>query len=164
MPQPDVERFPVGYAGAPLTELPARDGYGEGGVVHSGRAPNCSFFTGWKNTDDSLVWDVDVLNTGTYTAKIWYTCPAEDVGSTIQLSCGENRITTSVTAPWNPPLNTGEDRVDRGSESYAKPFHVLSLGDIKLEAGETQLRLTALHVPGESVADVRRIVLYPAAN
>jgi len=164
MPQPDVERFPVGYAGAPLTELPARDGYGEGGVVHSGRAPNCSFFTGWKNTDDSLVWDVDVLNTGTYTAKIWYTCPAEDVGSTIQLSCGENRITTSVTAPWNPPLNTGEDRVDRGSESYAKPFHVLSLGDIKLKAGETQLRLTALHVPGESVADVRRIVLYPAAN
>ncbi|MGI9448823.1 MAG: sulfatase-like hydrolase/transferase [Pirellulales bacterium] len=164
MPQPDVERFPVGYAGAPLTELPARDGYGEGGVVHSGRAPNCSFFTGWKDTEDSLVWDVDVLNTDTYTAKIWYTCPAEDVGSTIQLSCGENRITTSVTTPWDPPLNTGEDRVDRGSESYVKPFHVLSLGDIKLEAGETQLRLTALHVQGESVADVRRIVLYPAAN
>ena len=43
--QPDVERFPIGYSGAPLTELPARDGYGEGGVVHSGRAPNCSFFT-----------------------------------------------------------------------------------------------------------------------
>jgi len=162
--QPDVERFPVGYAGAPLTELPARDGYGEGGVVHSGRAPNCSFFTDWKNTEDSLVWDVDVLNTGTYTAKIWYTCPAKDVGSTIQLSCGESRITTSVTPSWDPPLNTGEDRADRGSESYAKPFHVLSLGDIKLEAGKTQLRLTALHVPGESVADVRRIVLYPVAD
>ncbi len=162
--QPDVERFPVGYAGAPLTELPARDGYGEGGVVHSGRAPNCSFFTDWKNTEDSLVWDVDVLNAGTYTAKIWYTCPAQDVGSTIQLSCGESRITTSVTPSWDPPLNTGEDRADRGSESYAKPFHVLSLGDIKLEAGKTQLRLTALHVPGESVADVRRIVLYPVVD
>ena len=162
--QPDVERFPVGYAGAPLTELPARDGYGEGGVVHSGRAPNCSFFTDWKNTEDSLVWDVDVLNAGTYTAKIWYTCPAKDVGSTIQLSCGESRITTSVTPSWDPPLNTGEDRADRGGESYVKPFHVLSLGDIKLEAGKTQLRLTALHVPGESVADVRRIVLYPVAD
>jgi len=164
MPQPEVERFSIGYAGAPLTELPARDGYGEGGVVHSGRAPNCSFFTDWKNTEDSLVWDVDVLNAGTYTAKIWYTCPAKDVGSTIQLSCGESRITTSVTPSWDPPLNTGEDRADRGSESYVKPFHVLSLGDIKLEEGKAQLRLTALHVPGQSVADVRRIVLYPVVD
>ena len=164
MPQPDVERFPIGYAGAPLTELPARDGHGEGGVVHSGRAPNCSFFTDWKNTEDSLVWDVDVLNAGTYVAKIWYTCPAQDVGSTIQLSCGESRITTSVTPAWDPLLNTGEDRADRGSESYAKPFHVLSLGDIKLEVGKTQLRLSALHVPGASVADVRRIVLYPVVD
>ena len=164
IPHPDVERFPIGYVGAPLTELPARDGHGEGGVVHSGRAPNCSFFTDWKNTEDSLVWDVDVLNAGTYVAKIWYTCPAQDVGSTIQLSCGESRITTSVTPVWDPPLNTGEDRADRGSESYAKPFHVLSLGDIKLEVGKTQLRLSALHVPGASVADVRRIVLYPVVD
>ena len=164
IPHPDVERFPIGYVGAPLTELPARDGHGEGGVVHSGRAPNCSFFTDWKNTEDSLVWDVDVLNAGTYVAKIWYTCPAQDVGSTIQLSCGESRITTSVTPAWDPLLNTGEDRADRGSESYAKPFHVLSLGDIKLEVGKTQLRLSALHVPGASVADVRRIVLYPVVD
>ena len=35
IPHPDVERFPIGYVGAPLTELPARDGHGEGGVVHS---------------------------------------------------------------------------------------------------------------------------------
>jgi hypothetical protein len=86
------------------------------------------------------------------------------VGSTVQLSCGESRITTTVTPAWDPPLNTGEDRADRGSESYAKPFHVLSLGGIKLEVGKTQLRLTALHVPGASVADIRRIVLYPVVN
>ena len=122
------------------------------------------FFTNWKNTEDSLVWDVDVLNAGMYAAKIWYTCPAGDAGSTIQLSCGENRITTNVDPSWDPPLNTGEDRVDRGSESYVKPFRVLPLGKIKLEGGKAQLRLTALHVPGTSVADVRRIVLYPVVE
>jgi arylsulfatase A-like enzyme len=161
MEQPEVERFPVGYTGAPLTELPARDGHGEGGVVQSGRAPNCSFFTEWKTTEGLLVWDVDVLNAGTYAAKVWYTCPAEDVGSVIELSCGESRITSMISLAWDPPLNTGEDRVDRGSESYAKPFQVLSLGTIALEAGEAQLQLKALRVPGDSVADVRRIVLYP---
>ena len=73
-------------------------------------------------------------------------------------------MASSVTPAWDPPLNTGEDRADRGSESYAKPFHVLSLGDIKLEVGKTQLRLSALHVPGAFVADVRRIVLYPVVD
>ncbi|MDA8041396.1 MAG: hypothetical protein MPJ22_03100 [Pirellulales bacterium] len=69
-----------------------------------------------------------------------------------------------MTPSWDPPLNTCEDRVDRGGESYVKPFRVLSLGDIKLEVGKAQLRLTALHVPGTSVADVRRIVLYPVVE
>ena len=41
---------------------------------------------------------------------------------------------------------------------------MLSLGDIKLEVGKAQLRLTALHVPGTSVADVRRLVLYPVVE
>ena len=66
-----------------------------------------------------------------------------------------------ISSAWDPPLNTGEDRADRGSESYAKPFKVLSIGTIALESGEAQLQLKALRIPGESVADVRRIVLYP---
>ena len=158
------ERFPVGASRAPLTELPARDGYGEGGVVRSGKAPNCSFFTNWTAAEQALVWDVDVKHAGRYTAEIWYTCPADSVGSVVELSSGSSRTSGSIAAAWNPPLNTGEDRVDRGSESYVKPFRLLSLGELHLAAGPGELRLRATKVAGPMVADVRRLVLRPVAD
>jgi arylsulfatase A-like enzyme len=161
LPEPTTERFPVGAAGAPLTELPARDGHGEGKVVHSGRAPNCSFFTGWTNRTDAISWDVEVHRPGRYAAELWYTCPAADVGSTIELCFGDRRMTASIGPAWDPPSNTGEDRVPREAESYAKPFRPLLLGEIELPAGSGQLRLRATDIPGKVVADVRRLVLRP---
>jgi arylsulfatase A-like enzyme len=161
LPEPTAERFPVGAADAPLTELPARDGNGEGTVVRSGRAPNCSFFTGWTKTTDAIVWDVKVHQPGRYAAELWYTCPAADIGSTIELSFADRRMTALIGPAWDPPLNTGEDRVPRKGESYAKPFRPLPLGEIELPAGSGQLRLRAIDVPGKAVADVRRLVLRP---
>jgi len=158
------EPFPVGATGAPLTELPARDGRGEGGVVRSGRAPNCSFFTDWTTSEQALIWDVDVQTAGRYTAEIWYTCPPAAVGSVVELSGGGSRSTARIGPAWDPPLNTGEDRVDRGSESYVKPFRPLSLGTIELPVGRQELRLRAVEVAGTTVADVRRLVLRPVSH
>ena len=155
------DRFPVGAPGAPLTELPARDGYGEGGVVRSGKAPNCTFFTNWTASDQALVWDVDVQSAGRYSAEIWYTCPADSIGSVIELTCGSGRTSGTIGPAWNPPLNTGEDRVDRGTESYVKPFRSISLGELNLTAGPGELRLRATKVAGPMVADIRRLVLRP---
>lgn len=159
-----ADSFPVGATGAPLTELPARDGRGEGGVVRSGRAPNCSFFTDWTSAEQALVWDVDVRTPGRYAAEIWYTCPPDAVGSMIELSGNAGRTSATIGTAWDPPLNTGEDRFDRRSESYVKPFRPLPLGEIDLAAGPCELRLRAVDVAGGMVADVRRLVLRPVAR
>ncbi len=172
VPAPSEERFPVGFPGAPQTELPARDGRGHSGVERSGRAPNCSFFTNWTSTDGSITWTVDVLTPGRYEAVLWYTCPESDVGSTLELHCDRDdagtpaeAMTAGVVAEaWDPPLNTGEDRADRGSESYDKPFRPLSLGIIELPAGDATLRLHAKVMPGKTVADIRRLVLIPVGG
>ena len=169
VPDDDVQRFPVGFPGAPQTELPARDGHGVGNVARSGRAPNCSFFTGWTSPEDRIEWTVDVLTPGRYEAVIWYTCPDGDTGARIELTCladGEQATNTARTRAtvrdaWDPPLNTGEDKVDRGAESYDKPFRPLSLGDIDLPAGPATLTLQACDIPGAAVADVRRLLLLP---
>jgi arylsulfatase A-like enzyme len=163
VPRPTEERFPVGYPGAPLTELPARDGVPHGGVKRSGKAPNCSFFTHWTKADDSITWAVDVVEPGRYTAELWYTCPPADVGSTVTLSGGKAAVTGTIAPGWNPPLNTADDRVPRGhGESFSKQFRPLTLGTITLEKGPTTLMLRATDVPGASVADIRRLVLRPA--
>lgn len=163
VPKPTEERFPVGYPGSPFTELPARDGLPHGSITSSGKAPNCSYFTTWTSPDDSITWTVDVLEPGQYAAELWYTCPPADAGATVTLSGGGGTVTGRIHPGWDPPLNTADDRTPRGhGESFSKEFKPLALGTITLEKGPTTLVLRATHVPGSSVADVRRLVLRPA--
>ena len=131
-----------------------------GNVQRSSAAPNCSFFKNWINTDDSITWDIEVATAGRYEAVIYYTCPALDVGSTIELSFNHSRIGGKVREANDPPLMGAEnDRFPRQSESYVKDFKPLRLGEFDLKPGRGLLTLRALQVPGKQVMDVRMIVL-----
>ena len=156
----DDRPFPVGYSEFPTTFLPARDGVPHGSVRRSARAPNCSFFTGWSSVEDKITWDIEVANKGDYEAAVYYTCPPDDVGSTVELSFGQSRARGTVTVPHDPPLVGMEfDRCDRGSESFVKDFRPLVLGTFKLKKGRGLLTLRALNVAGKQVMDVRAVKL-----
>jgi len=156
----DDRPFPVGYAERLMTPLPARDGVPHGTVRRSSGAPNCSYFVHWTSTDDSITWDVDVHTAGEYDVTIYYTCPEADAGSTIELSCGANRMTGKVSPGWDPPLYTNQDTIPRpDGESQMKRFRPLELGTLRLDAGRGMLTLRALEIPGQSVMDVRLVAL-----
>lgn len=156
----DDRPFTVGYRDFPITQLPARDGVPHGNVRRSARAPNCSFFENWTGLDDRMSWDIEVNTAGKYEATIYYTCPAKDVGSTIELSFGESRLQATVSVANDPPLVGAEhDRVPRVGESYMKDFRPLSLGTMELLAGRGSLTLRALSISGTQVMDVRSVVL-----
>jgi len=158
--QKDDRPFTVGYPAFPNTQLPARDGVPHGGVQRSSKAPNCSFFTHWTNPDDRITWDIDVATTGKYEAVIYYTVPATDVGSTVELSFQGSRLEGQVSQANDPPLHgTEHDRAPRGQESLVKDFKPLDLGQIELPKGRGELSLRALKVPGKSVMDVRLLFL-----
>ena len=152
--------FAVGYAAMPTAYLPARDGVEHGGVKRSNTAPNCSFFTNWTTTEDSITWDIDVATAGRYEAVVYYTCPEADTGSTIELRVGDVHATGHITEAFDPPLHGQEnDRYPRKTESFVKDFKPLSLGTLDLPKGVARLTLRALEVPGKSVADVRMVAL-----
>ena len=152
--------FMVGYSQFPVTHLPARDGVPHGFIKRSAGAPNCSYFTNWKTTKDSITWNIQVQTPGTYEAQVYYTCAEADVGCKIQLAFEDSKAEATVTKAHDPPLiGEKEDRVSRGSESYVKDFHPLSLGTIELSKGQGTLRLGALQIPGEHAIDVREVVL-----
>jgi arylsulfatase A-like enzyme len=156
----DDRPFPVGYPAFPITQLPARDAIPHGGVQRSSKAPNCSYFTHWTSPDDSITWDIDVATPGKYEAVVYYTVPAGDAGSTVELSFQGNRLEAKVAEANDPPLHgTEHDRAPRGQESLVKDFKPLSLGEIDLTKGRGQLTLKALKVPGKSVMDMRLIYL-----
>jgi arylsulfatase A-like enzyme len=150
--------FTVGYSQS--TPLPARDGVAHGNVKRSDTAPNCSYFTNWTSPEDRITWDVDVGQAGRYEAIVYYTCAASDVGSTVEVSLGDARITTKITEPHEAPLYGKEhDRVPRHAESYMKDFQPLTLGTFDLKAGRGELALKAPQVAGKQVMDVRYVVL-----
>ncbi|HET8549991.1 MAG TPA: arylsulfatase [Bryobacteraceae bacterium] len=154
---PDDRPFPVGYSR--ITLLPARDGVPEGGVERSAKPPNCSYFTHWTSRDDRMTWDIEIAYGGDYDVDIYYTCAAEDLGSTVELSFMNNNVRKRITEAHDPPLvGAAEDRVPRG-ESYVKDFRPLRIGSLAMKKGRGKLSLRATEIPGKHVADVRRIAL-----
>jgi hypothetical protein len=156
----DQRPFTVGYRQFPITPLPARDGVPHGGVKRSASAPNCSFFKNWTSTNDSMTWNIAVATPGRYEAVVYYSCPAPDLGSAVELSFKGSRIEANVSEANDPPLRGAEhDRVPRQSESYVKDFKPLRLGIIELSKGQGSLTLRALSIPGQQVMDVRAVSL-----
>jgi len=159
--QVDPRPLAIGYREFPSTMLPARDGTPLGEMRRSAKAPNSSYFVHWTKPTDAAVWNIEVMTAGTYTVTLDYTCPVADVGSILELGIGQTKITGKVTAGWDPPLLTEQDVVPRRlhGESLMKPFHTMTLGEIKLEPGLAALKLRALSIPGQSVMDLRRVTI-----
>lgn len=155
----DTRPFPVGHPDFRYTQLPARDGRPHGGIERSNRSPNSTYFTNWTATSDSITWDAEVLADGKFEVEIYYTCPAADTGSAIQLSFLGNHLTAVVSEPNDPPLRGMEhDRILR-TQSYVKDFKPLKAGVIHLEKGRGLLTLKALDIPGGQVMDFRKMML-----
>jgi arylsulfatase A-like enzyme len=160
LPKTDDRTFTIGHPDYLFTQIPARDGVAHGNIKRSARAPNCSFFTDWTNTSDSITWEAEVLAGDKFEVEIYYTCPPEDLGSTIELSFAEEKLTGKMSDPHNPPLKGMEnDRVERRMESYVKDFKSMKMGTIHLKKGRGLLTLKALEVPGSQVMDFRLIML-----
>jgi hypothetical protein len=154
----DDRPFTAGYS--ETTMLPARDGVPHGTVERSATAPNCSYFTHWTSKEDRITWDIELGRPGDYEAIVYYTCPPENVGSTIELSLGSEKVSAKIATPFNSPLQGAEfDRVPREAESYWKDFKPLSLGKLHLAKGRGLLSLRALEIAGKQVADIRYVAL-----
>ena len=157
---PDRRPFPVGHPEFPTTELPARDGVPHGGVKRSDTAPNDSYFTGWMSADGRATWDVEVATGGRYEAVLYYTCPAADVGATVELTLGAAAVRGKVAEPNDPPLRGKDhDRVTRHAESFVKDFKPLRLGEVTLAAGRGTLTVRATDVPGQQAMDLQAVEL-----
>lgn len=126
--------FTVGYDASTL--LPARDGIEHGTIRRSAKAPNNSFFTNWTSTDDSLTWDVEIVNDADYEVVVRYTCAAGNEGVTMKLTRELDRQSVqSTSAPvqqvFDPPLyDKSKERV-KESHYFVKDFRPVSLGMLR---------------------------------
>ncbi|MCO8123177.1 arylsulfatase [Stieleria sp. TO1_6] len=154
----DARPFPLGHPDATWTQLPARDAIFTGSIERSNRFPNCTYLTHWVDTTSEITWDVDVLDSGRFEVQLYYGCPQADVGSTIELSLGDQRIEATIQTPVESPLvGAAEDRVPR-QEGYVRWWQPMTLGVMQLAPGRQTLRLRATDVAGSQVAEMRLLM------
>ncbi len=154
----DQRPFVLGHPDYLLTQIPARDGKAFGNISRSNRFPNCSFFTNWKSVNDKITWDVEVGQSGRYRVQLYYTCRAKNVGTVIELSCGESKLRSKISIAHDPELFGQEkDRVKR-TESYVKEFKALDMGKLFLNKGKSELKLQAVEIPGDEAIDFRLLM------
>ena len=159
LPAEDTRTFPMGHPDFKYNQLPARDGTAHGNLQRSNQWPNCSFFENWTSTNDSITWDIDVLEAGDFAVEVYYTCRPEDVGTTLALNFHQTTLPFEITEAHDPPLEGMEnDRYER-IESYVKDFKPVSVGKIHLAKGEGVLTLKALNIPGREAIDFRLLML-----
>ena len=156
----DQRPFLIGHPDAVYTQLPARDAEVSGKITRSNKFPNCSFFTNWIDPADTISFVGEVPADGSFEIELHYACPADDIGSTIELSFGEAKLTTKLTEPHDPPLRGMEnDRTEGRAESYVKDFKAIPLGTINLKKGNGPLTLRAVEMPGKQVMEFRLLLL-----
>ena len=114
--------------------------------------------TNWKTSEDSIIWDVQVLDSGKYEVQMYYACKQADVGSKIELSIGGEKIEKTIEVANEVPLiGAAEDRFKR-VEGYVRDWQPMTLGVVQLEPGKTKLTLRAREVAGAEVADMRLLL------
>ena len=158
LPKKDSRPFILGHPDAKYTQMPARDAIAYGNIERSDRFPNCTYFTNWTGENDQLTWDVNVPQDGKFKVMLYYTCPKREVGSTVELSVGESRLSATIEEPFESDfLNVEKDRVKR-RESYAKKFKPMNMGEISLTKGKATLTLKATEIANHSVMDFRLLL------
>ncbi|MFV2089438.1 MAG: hypothetical protein ACC642_02170, partial [Pseudomonadales bacterium] len=157
----DDRPFLICHPGSVYTQIPARDGVAHGTIRRSSIWPNSSYFLNWTTLEDRITWNVEVPAAGDFEVQILYTCPAADVGSTIELSFNDSKLVGKVTEAFDPPLFAAkQNRFSReNGESDVKKFRSLNLGVMHLESGLGELTLRALSIPASQVMDFRLIML-----
>jgi len=156
----DPRSIQVGYREFPTTMLPARDGEPRGGMRRSAQAPNSSYFVNWTKPGDAAVWNVEVVNAGTYVVTLDYACAADAVGTPLELSFAGTMLQGRIAEAFDSPLKPEQDTLPRPhGESVMRNFRTMTLGEVHLEPGKGELKLRAPEVRGQQVMDLRRVTL-----
>ena len=148
----------MAHPDATYDQVPSRDATAHGSIKRSNRFPNCTYMLGWTDTDSEITWDVDVLSDGKFEVELYYACPKEDIGSTIRLSIGDEKLDFKITEPNDSPLVGAEQDYFERAEGYVRNWVPMTLGTIKLTKGRDTLRLKALEIPGKQACEMRLLM------
>ncbi len=157
--QPIVRpRIEVGHHDWPVEKLTIPEAYFTGSIRWYNKWGFAhDWLTDWKETRDTIWWEVDVVEAGTFAVKVVYACDEDAVGTVLQVESGEATTFGPIQKahPPRPKLRPTRSAKVR----YIQTFSQLRLGEITLPKGKSRITLRALESKGRQIADIHSIIL-----
>jgi arylsulfatase A len=153
--------IPIGHAERPVVTMPGHEAFlhpAKGrGISYQGASGWANdWVANWTDVDAYPFWEVEVVRPGAYDISLAYVCPEQDVGAQVRVEIGGKRLEAKITKAHDPPELPKHDRIGR-KEVGEKVWAELSVGQVTLDPGRTQLVIRALSKPGKKVADVKHV-------
>jgi arylsulfatase A-like enzyme len=149
----------LGFPDQEMASLPAHEASFTGGIrFMEGHGWAHDWLIDWKNIQDSIFWELTVVEETEYRIELLYSCAAGDQGSAIVATYGDESTVAVIGEAFDAPMTDSPDRVPR-IEVYEKPWGRLELGTLHLPAGKGVLSLRARQIAGKSVAEVKGLQL-----
>jgi arylsulfatase A len=151
--------IPVGYWEENPVRLPAPQSCLHGNAkFHQRTGWAHDWITNWKGLEDSVHWDINVVHSGSYEVAVQYLCPEADVGSRIRVSAAGRIAEATISEATSMAPKPRRDAIPRRVAPEMN-WGALVLGTVRLDAGETKLIVNALSKPGDTVMDLKAVVL-----
>ncbi len=149
----------IGYDEQPKSYLNAQDGEPTGAITWSSIHPNCSYFINWDNDKDVINWHIQANKSGMYSVTLMYTCSQSSVGKVLKVSSNHSECSHQIDKAFEPELDQDLDRVLR-NESYTKKFAQQYIGNVYIEKGENNIKLSCVDNFNElNICDVRTLLV-----
>jgi len=118
------------------------------------------WLTNWVNPSDSISWDLNVLDPGSYQVLLEYTANARQVESELILRCGNSAINFKLDQVFEGQFLESPDRVPR-KEAPEKNWKRIPIGTLELKKGKAPLSISAKKIASEGVGDIFSVRLIP---
>lgn len=156
----DPPLLPVGFTAADVTALQAEDSKLQGRLEFrrkQGWAHDS--ILNWRSSDDSVTWNLDVLQSDRYEITLMYGCLPAGVGTKIQICSGDQQAEATIQDAHDP-MPVEKDAKDRTWVWTSGPvpgmtWIPLKFPPVTLEKGSAQLVVRSIILPEQAGLELK---------
>lgn len=135
-----VTTIEAGFEEEKSFTLPVQDAILSGVVRYSSIHPNQSHTENWVQENDSIYWNLNIHNPGTFKVEMQYGCDEGETGSSFTLNSGSSSLMFKIDTPFNSVILPDRDYVKR-TESVERTWSWMEIGDMDLSGGPNTIIL-----------------------
>ena len=146
--------IPIGFHGEDTVIAVAPDAVLIGSIEFNNKYGwDGGWIQNWKNTNDSVIWPIEVYTTGVYEFNLLYTCEETSIGSEMQICINNKQIMGTILNAHTSKLLDLPNVIPKLSQPEKESWATLKLGRLKLHKGITEIVLQAIKIPGNKAGE-----------